>query len=70
MSIRCQWPAPVNEGELARIDRELAEMRAAAAALGDKCPAWLAAMGEAEWIAERSFLERASVEDEERMPPA
>ncbi len=56
MSIRCQWPAPVNEGELARIDQELAEMRAVAAALGDKCPAWLSAMAEADWNAEKTFL--------------
>jgi hypothetical protein len=38
-----------------RIDAEIAKLHAYGESLGDKCPLWLSAMGEADWEAERYF---------------
>lgn len=43
------------EDEHSRIDREIAILRAYGESLGDQCPLWLSAMGEADWEAERSL---------------
>jgi hypothetical protein len=37
------------------IDDEIRRQRAWGASLGDKCPLWLSAMGEADWEAERAL---------------
>lgn len=44
-----------DEDEHARIDHEIALLRAYGESLGDQCPLWLSAMGEADWEAERSL---------------
>lgn len=41
-----------------RIDAEIEKLRLLGESLGDKCPLWLSAMGEADWEAERYFLIR------------
>jgi len=46
-----------------RIDQEIARLHAYGESMGDKCPLWLSAMGEADWEAER-YLRCAPLENE------
>jgi len=54
------------DSDLARCDREIAEILARPDVVSGEAPAWLVAMGIADWNAERRLIEREHLANTQR----